>query len=165
MTRILIKPWIKPSLKYYCVLCTEVITMLRSAFTFSHTTGSIYWKTPFDNYTFVENKEVLATFGLKICSCSFSAFSLAFLLASLSSLLMIFLFFLVRPSSLPPTCRGAFTRSIFSPFFRPLKNGFRIQWRLFIHDVKKIKGTANKIGLKNVMCKQSLTDSNMFPYD
>ena len=27
---------------------------------------------------------------------------------------------------------------------------------VFTHDVKKIKGTANKNGLKNAVCKQSL---------
>ena len=36
---------------------------------------------------------------------------------------------------------------------------------VFTHDVKKIKGTANKNGLKNAMCKQSLKPSLAFLFE
>ena len=44
--------------------------------------------------------------------------------------------------------KGAFTRSVFSPFFSPLKWVQQDPMEVFTHDVKKIKGMANKNGLK-----------------
>ena len=44
-------------------------------------------------------------------------------------------------------------------FFSPLKWIQQDPMEVFTHDVKKIEGTANKNGLKNAMCKQSLTES------
>ena len=49
--------------------------------------------------------------------------------------------------------KGAFTRTIFQPV---KKMGSTWSKEVFTHDVKKIKGTANKNRMKNTMCKQSL---------
>ena len=50
-----------------------------------------------------------------------------------------------------------FTHSVFKPVFQPVKKWVQQDpMEVFTHDVKKIKGTANKNGLKNATCKQSL---------
>ena len=50
-----------------------------------------------------------------------------------------------------------YTRSVFQPIKKWVQQD---PMEMFTHDVKNIKDTANKNGLKNAMCKQSLTEKN-----